>query len=148
MLGNLNDCNPYGLPKLFANLPSSTANIPFIVSVTETVADKTDVEIEDYTDEQSVDVSEEGTIITTGMDWGKNGKKNGYRSGLFFDLSCTKVSTLTKTCVNLARLSELGVSMDSYNENEISECPYTHKKGKISGCPFLNAANTEISSKK
>ena len=39
-------------------------------------------------------------------------------------------------------------TMDSYNENEISECPYTHKKGKISGCPFLNAANTEISSKK
>lgn len=118
LLGNLNDCNPYGLPKLFANLPSSTANIPFIVSVTETVADKTDVEIEDYTDGQSVDVSEEGTIITTGMDWGKNGKKNGYRSGLFFDLSCTKVSTLTKTCVNLARLSELGVSMDSYNEKQ------------------------------
>lgn len=118
LLGNLNDCNPYGLPKLFANLPSSTANIPFIVSVTETVADKTDVEIEDYTDGQSVDVSEEGTIITTGMDWGKNGKKNGYRSGLFFDLSCTKVSTLTKTCVNLARLSELGVSMDSYHEKQ------------------------------
>ena len=118
LLGNLNDCNPYGLPKLFANLPSSTANIPFIVSVTETVADKTDAEIEDYTDGQSVDVSEEGTIITTGMDWGKNGKKNGYRSGLFFDLSCTKVSTLTKTCVNLARLSELGVSMDSYNEKQ------------------------------
>ena len=39
-------------------------------------------------------------------------------------------------------------TMDSYNENDISECPYTHKKGKISGCPFLNAANTEISSNK
>ena len=39
-------------------------------------------------------------------------------------------------------------TMDSFNENDISECPYTHKKGKISGCPFLNAANTEISSKK
>ena len=39
-------------------------------------------------------------------------------------------------------------TMDSFNENDISECPYTHKKGKISGCPFLNAANTEISSNK
>ena len=39
-------------------------------------------------------------------------------------------------------------TMESYNMNDIGECPYSHKKGKISGCPFLNAANTEISSRK
>jgi hypothetical protein len=39
-------------------------------------------------------------------------------------------------------------TMESYNMNDMGECPYSHKKGKISGCPFLNAANTEISSRK
>ena len=34
------------------------------------------------------------------------------------------------------------------NSEEIAECPYSHKKGKISGCPFMNAQNRELKNSK
>ena len=30
----------------------------------------------------------------------------------------------------------------------MAECPYTHKKGKISGCPFMNSQNRELKNSK
>lgn len=110
LLGNLNEDNIYGIPQLFKNLPSTTANIPPIAT-TQEVADETD----GYDDKNALNEDEaEGTITTTGMDWGHNGggMVPKYKSGLFMDLSCTYVNTKAKACINAERLSEYGMNLD------------------------------------
>ena len=39
--------------------------------------------------------------------------------GLFMGMSCDTIITIHKTCVNLSRLSELGVSLDTYVSNAV-----------------------------
>ena len=48
------------------------------------------------------------------MDWGHygSGETPRYRTGLFMDLSCTAATTRPKSCINVERLSELGVNLD------------------------------------
>lgn len=108
LLGSLNECDLDNLPRPFINLPSSTANIPYIATLRD---DATDSELEqDGTDE------DKGIIEVTGMDWlGSN-----VNNGLFMDLTCVKVRTKPKTCINLARMSELGVTLDSRYFDAIS----------------------------
>lgn len=93
LLGSLNNCDLDNLPKTFDSLPSSTANIPFIASLTS---------------------EETGDGIVTGLDWGHDGGSTSfkYSDGLLMDLTCWDVATRYKSCVNLARLSELYVTMD------------------------------------
>ena len=50
-------------------------------------------------------------------------------------LSSNEINTIIKN--NLLNIE--GDSLD-----EMVECPYTHKKGKISGCPFMNAQNKDL----
>ena len=108
LLGSLNDCDLDNLPRPFINLPSSTANIPYIATLRD---DATDSEIEqDGTDEAK------GTVEVTGMDWLGDNVNNG----LFMDLTCIKVNTKPKTCINLARMSELGVTLDARYYDAIS----------------------------
>ena len=100
LLGSLNECDLDNLPRPFINLPSSTANIPYIATLKD---DATDSEIEqDGTEE------DKGITEVTGMDWLGDDVNNG----LFMDLTCIKVKTKPKTCINLARMSELGVTLD------------------------------------
>ena len=108
LLGSLNEYDLDNLPRPFINLPSSTANIPYIATLRD---DATDSEIEqDGTDE------DKGTVEITGMDWLGDNVNNG----LFMDLTCVEVRTKPKTCINLARMSELGVTLDSRYFDAIS----------------------------
>ena len=129
LLGSLNQCSFDGLPKLYASLPTTTANIPMIASVVEDgIADdgmeEDEMELEAMKkDQESIQAEDdkEGFVETTGMDWTHTGKNDGYNKGLFFDLSCTWAKTRLKTCVNVERLSELGVSMDATMTQTISD---------------------------
>lgn len=107
-LGSLNSCDMDGLPQAFLGLPSTTANIPYIATIQEIQ------ESEDGSMSQAT-----STVEISGMDWGHEGKddKPRFGRGLFLDLGCSKIRTRAKTCVNLERMCELGVSMDMYYED-------------------------------
>lgn len=109
LIGNLNENNLYGIPQFFKSLPSTTANLPAIATISEGNSDDDDV-----SDSISDNGNDEGVTITTGMDWGRNGGDDfpRYGSGLFMDLSCTAAVTKAKSCFNAERLSELGVNLD------------------------------------
>ena len=52
-------------------------------------------------------------------------------------LSSNEINTIIKN--NLLNQNSL---------DEMTECPYSHKKGNISGCPFMNAQNRELKNSK
>ena len=105
LLGSLNNCDLDNLPQAFANLPSSTANIPYINTLKDSATDN------------NTEFNDVGVTEVTGMDWLTNSE---YNAGLFMDLSCTEVQTKPKTCINLARMSELGVTLDTRYYDAIS----------------------------
>ena len=119
LLGSLNECDLDNLPRPFINLPSTTANVPYIATLKSTATDDSD---SDSTLEGTT-IEEGGTVEVTGMDWTDRGKnhKPRYGEGLLLDLTCVKVSTKPKTCINLERMSELGVSLDINVERAIPE---------------------------
>ena len=104
LLGSLNECDLDNLPRPFINLPSTTANIPFISTL------KTEVEGEDSSEDGTA--KKKGTVEVTGMDWLGN-----VTDGLLMDLACTDIFTRPKSCVNLYRMSELGISLDAYYDD-------------------------------
>ena len=117
LLGNLNRDNLYGIPQFFKVLPSTTANIPPIASIEESLTEENSG-TENVPEYDSNDNDDKGTSITTGMDWGyrSHAETPAYRDGLFLDLACTYATTRLKSCINVERLSELGVNLDmTYN---------------------------------
>lgn len=112
LLGNLDKNNIYGIPQFFTCLPPTTANVPPIATIEETNEEHGYDDEEDEFDTSSSEDS--GTTLTTGMDWNNDGDKLRpmYKTGLFMDLACTYVLTVPKSCINVERLSELGVSLD------------------------------------
>ncbi len=120
LLGNLDPNNIYGIPQFFKCLPSTTANIPPIATIEEQILDSNQKEIEN--DLRGSEDS--GNTLTTGMDWNHDGGSRSpkYKTGLFMDLACTYANTKPKSCINVERLSEFGVSLDlrhkiAYHEN-------------------------------
>ena len=110
LLGNLNEDNLYGLPQFFKTLPSTTANIPPIASVEEAADDKgggTRIE-----NTLLADADDTGVSLVTGMDWIDGDGSPQYSDGLFMLLSCTYAHTKAKSCINVERLSELGMNLD------------------------------------
>ena len=112
LLGSLNACDIDGLPRPYINLPSSTANIPNIYAT--------------YVDEEDDDEKVDGQLVeSSGLDWMSNYEGNGnvakYGKGVLMGISCDAVVTLHKTCVNLQRLSELGVNLDVYYEEIVPQ---------------------------
>ena len=112
LLGSLNDCDLNGVPQFFKNLPGTTANI---MNVSRDV-------------EKQCDTEEDPEIIqeSTGMDFWADPEDNNeevkYGNGYFMNIGCNTVETLPKTCVNVERLSELGVSLDqSFGEQIAAE---------------------------
>lgn len=135
LLGNLNEDNYYGIPQLYKGLPSTTANIPLIATVQEDTTNKDDKTPSNDTD----DATDVGTVITTGMDWGASGASQTplYGEGLFMDLSCTYADTKAKSCINVERLSELGVGLDMTHNMVYSNGGRDVKYGKISTDGFI-----------
>lgn len=119
LLGNLNENNLYGIPQLFKALPSTTANIPPIATISEPSDTGKEEEEEKVTEiENDAAYSEDsGLTLTTGMDWGNKDDANDhspkFSHGLFMDLACTYTRTKAKSCINVERLSELGVNYDT-----------------------------------
>ena len=139
LIGNLNENNLYGIPQLFKALPSTTSNFPPIASVEESLNADT------YGDEGSdneitTDGVDSGTTVTTGMDWGRNGDEDTpkYRKGLFIDLGCTAAGTAPKSCINVERLSELGVNPDMTFNMSYSNGSTNVKTGVIDADGFVN----------
>ena len=112
LLGNLNESNLYGIPQLFNNIPSTTSNIPPIATIEQATDDGAEENPENDLADAKAD--EGGRVITTGMDWGYSGSDDTpiYKKGLFLDLACLYADTKAKACINVERLSELGVSLD------------------------------------
>lgn len=112
LLGNLLEDNLYGIPQLFKVLPPTTANLPAIATIEESNQEETK---QNFVYE-SADSEESGTTIITGMDWGRASVSQSdtpiYKRGLFMDIGCTFADTRIKSCINVERLSELGVSLD------------------------------------
>ena len=119
LLGSLNECDLDNLPRPFINLPSTTANIPFISTLKEELDDDTNV------DEGTSE--EKGSVLVSGMDWLGN-----INQGLFMDLRCTKVETRPKTCINLYRMSELGVTLDAaYDDVDTTKDDITYTNHRV-----------------
>jgi hypothetical protein len=109
LLGSLNDCDLDGIPRLFNSLLATTYNgVPF--------------SREEYNkchEEDNDDIE-----FLTGMDtWcnSSNQSKANNGNGYFFGIGCSSVEMFNKTCINAARLCELGVNLDmEYIYNKIS----------------------------
>jgi hypothetical protein len=114
LLGSLNDCDLNGVPQFFKSLESSTYKLPPNML---------------FTDNNMVQsFNEDGTISThfdqvstsemTGNDWGNSnddicGEPDG---GLFYDIGCSSIEMIPKSCINLLRICEFGVSLDETKE--------------------------------
>lgn len=110
LLGSLNDCDLNGVPQFFKSLESTTYKLPPNML---------------FTDNNMVqNFNEDGTISThfdqvstsemTGNDWGNSnddicGVPDG---GLFYDIGCSSIEMIPKSCINLLRICEFGVSLD------------------------------------
>jgi|GEM_PF-2123465 len=141
LLGNLIENNLYGIPQFFKCLPSTTANIPAIATIEEEEGeDEKDAENVQY--DASTDTEETGNTVVTGMDWRRASVSEDdsprYRQGLFMDLGCTFADTKAKSCINVERLSELGVSLDtSYTMRYAHDEESKIKSGQIKADGFI-----------
>ena len=104
-------------PNVFTNLPTTTVNVPFIATIKQALEEEEGATYMEGT------AQEQGFVEVTGMDWlnaGEKGKPK-YGEGLFIDLACNAVYTKPKSCVNLERLCELGVTLDTYMEVPVAK---------------------------
>lgn len=141
LLGNINENNLYGIPQMFTALPSTTANIPPIATISELATNQEETEEVHKYDNDAANAEDSGVTITTGMDWGnkRDAKRDKpkFSKGLFMDLACTYIDTRAKSCINAERLSEFGVNLDgnfmiSYSTNrELST-------GEVDGDGFIS----------
>ena len=140
LLGNLNDDNIYGIPQFFKVLPSTTANIPPIATIQENNSEKGINEAKNDDIETISNVEDSGSTITTGMDWGHDGgdQTPTYKNGLFMDLACTYARTMAKSCINVERLSELGVNLDATYDMSYAQSSAGLKIGKMDSDGFIN----------
>ena len=138
LLGNLNPKNIYGIPQFFKCLPSTTANIPAVATIQETI-DPNEKEVT-YNQDTTGEVEDSGTTITTGMDWNHDGDERtpAYSTGLFMDLACTYVGTRAKSCINVERLSELGVAIDMTHNMAYHEGGDSTQYGQIDADGFIS----------
>jgi hypothetical protein len=137
LLGNLNEDNIYGIPQFFTALPSTTANIPPIATIEESLNDS---DKDDGSDTVSDGGDDSGTTVTTGMDWGHggDGQTPNYKNGLFMDLACTYAGTKAKSCINVERLSEFGVNLDSSYEMSYAHNSNDIKTGVMDSDGFIS----------
>ncbi len=131
LLGSLNDCDIHGIPQFFKTLESTTYNMP--PDLLSEYYDYVNEDNQTGTDEEDESEIDMGSRMTefTGADWGNlgvdqsnklNANENQYdNGGLFYGLTCFSSYTKPKSCINLSRICELGVSLDESNEVPASE---------------------------
>ena len=111
LLGNLNECNIGGIPQFFKYLDSTTYNMPpnLLLSDVKT-------ELKKNKDNEVVDVNGINKSIKSGCDWGNPNEYGVEDGGLFYDIGCNTIKIFDKSCVNLSRICEYGVSLDETKE--------------------------------
>ena len=107
LLGSLNDCDMNGVPQFFKNLESTTYNLPSDILFT-------DHDIKNILDVNGNFVEAEYKEISemAGCDWGNKNQYGKEDGGLFYDIGCSKIKMVEKSCFNLTRICEFGVSLD------------------------------------
>lgn len=119
LLGSLNECDLNGIPQFFKSLESTTYDLPTDILFTDydfilTVSEETgEAERMEYTITDLVKTSE-----MAGCDWGNPNEFDKYDGGLFYSIGCSSGSIKldTKSCINLSRICEYGVSLDETKE--------------------------------
>lgn len=120
LLGSLNDCDMNGIPQFFKALESTTYNMPPDLLLED--YEYNDTIKPDSEDSSSIQLFSRNTE-NTGADWGNIGvdqsiDKNQQNTnlydngGLFYGLTCFNSYTKPKSCINLSRICEFGVSVD------------------------------------
>ena len=129
LLGSLNACDLDNMPQAFVGLPSSTANLPFIASFTESTEDT-----------ENVDNNTNIPIFVPGLDWEHDGGSTipQYGKGVLMDLTCWNVRTRFKSCVNLSRMCELDVTQDMDILSDDESEPTIYHDGMITQYELLN----------
>ena len=112
LLGSLNDCDLNGVPQFFKSLEPSTFNLPSDILFTDNEVKLVENSNGELTQELTSDVE------MTGCDWGninsaqECGKAKDGDSGLFYGIGCSTIEVKEKSCLNLIRICEFGVSLD------------------------------------
>ena len=134
LLGSLNDCDLQGVPQFFKSLEDTTYKMPPTLLFTDNVMV---VSIDDdgnpqnnFSDDgENITVTQESKTEMTGADWGNmnediceaNKGEKTQDSGLFYSIGCNSQRTLPKSCINLSRICEFGVSLDEAKDVLVGE---------------------------
>lgn len=107
LLGSLNDCDRLGTPQFFKSLDATTYNMPYDILFT-------DMDVT-YELDANGDIKEASYTLETqasGCDWGNKNEYGKDDGGLFYGIGCSTIEMRNKSCINLRRMCELGVSED------------------------------------
>lgn len=143
LLGSLNDCDINGIPQFFKYLEPTTYNMPTDVLFTDTIIQvdsegkvvvngNNDIVYEQFTEATGCDWGNLNSVSTGGDECGKMGKDTD--SGLFYGIGCSSIELERKSCLNLSRICEYGVSLDEAKEitslNTINDNPDSEPEEK------------------
>jgi len=131
LLGSLNDCDMDGIPQFFKTLEKTTYNMPTDLLFTDY---KFTLEVKpggDISRAKDTTINLDKTSEMAGCDWGNPNEFDKYDGGLFYSIGCSEIKVQTKSCINLARVCEYGVSLDETKEIENLQQMYEDKE-KIS----------------
>ena len=130
LLGSLNDCDLNGVPQFFKSLESSTYKLPSNMLFTDN-----EIKISFGPDGKEVKgVDQVSHTEMTGNDWGNSNDDmcNGDDGGLFYDIGCSSIEFEPKSCINLSRICEFGVSLDEAKQVPNLEVLQTDETGNSS----------------
>lgn len=130
LLGSLNDCDINGIPQFFKYLEPTTYNMPTDVLFTDTIIQvdsegkvvvngNNDIVYEQFTEATGCDWGNLNSVSKGGDECGKMGKDSD--SGLFYGIGCSNIELEKKSCLNLSRICEYGVSLDEAKEITLLE---------------------------
>lgn len=136
LLGSLNDCDLQGVPQFFKSLESTTYKLPptllFTDNVMVTSINEEGVPESLFSDDgDTITTTQESKTEMTGADWGNynddicpgsRNEEHNQDSGLFYSIGCNSQRTLPKSCINLSRICEFGVSLDE-SKHVLTEQP-------------------------
>ena len=113
LLGSLNDNDINGIPQFYKSLYNTTYNMPpSILQTTNLFNAETD-------EEGDISYIQTSETEYTGRDWGNTNNDlcddgdNSKDGGLFYGIGCGSTQMTPKSCINVSRICEFGVSLDS-----------------------------------
>lgn len=111
LLGSLNGCDLHGVPQFFKYLEGTTYKLPSNMLFTDN-----DIIVSIGKDGiPKYEVDQISTSEMTGCDWGNGNDDlcpNVDGGGLFYNIGCSAIDVKVKSCFNLSRICEFGVSLD------------------------------------